>query len=46
MTTPQTHYRNATVQGLNIAYREAGNPGSPNSPCCTDFPHRLISIAI
>ena len=38
MTTPQTHYRNATVQGLNIAYREAGNPGSPKLVLLHGFP--------
>jgi len=38
MTIPQTHYRNATVQGLNIAYREAGNPGSPKLVLLHGFP--------
>jgi len=38
MTTPQTHYRNATVQGVNMAYREAGNPGSPKLVLLHGFP--------
>jgi pimeloyl-ACP methyl ester carboxylesterase len=38
MTTPQTHYRNATIQGLNIAYREAGNPGTPKLVILHGFP--------
>ena len=38
MATPQTHYRNATVQGLKIAYREAGNPGSPKLVLLHGFP--------
>jgi pimeloyl-ACP methyl ester carboxylesterase len=38
MTTPQTHYRNATVHGLNIAYREAGNRGGPKLVLLHGFP--------
>ncbi len=38
MTTPQTHYRTAIVQGLQIAYREAGDPSSPKLVLLHGFP--------
>jgi pimeloyl-ACP methyl ester carboxylesterase len=38
MSTPQTYYRSAKIQGLNIAYREAGDPGSPKLVLLHGFP--------
>jgi pimeloyl-ACP methyl ester carboxylesterase len=38
MTAPQTYYRTATVQGLQIAYREAGDPASPKLVLLHGFP--------
>jgi pimeloyl-ACP methyl ester carboxylesterase len=36
--TVPTRYRSAQVQGLNIAYREAGDPGSPKLVLLHGFP--------
>ena len=41
-----TYYRSARVDGLNIAYREAGEPGSPKLVLLHGFPHPPISTAI
>ena len=38
MTRPHTFYRTANVQGLNIAYREAGDPGNPKIVLLHGFP--------
>ena len=38
MNTPQTFYRTATIQGLQIAYREAGDPESPKLVLLHGFP--------
>jgi pimeloyl-ACP methyl ester carboxylesterase len=38
MSTPQIFYRTAAVEGLNIAYREAGAPGSPKLVLLHGFP--------
>lgn len=38
MNTPQTFYRTATIQGLRIAYREAGDPASPKLVLLHGFP--------
>ena len=38
MNTPQTFYRTATIQGLQIAYREAGNAESPKLVLLHGFP--------
>ena len=38
---PPVRYRTIDVGGLNVFYREAGNPGSPKSAaCCMAFPAR------
>ena len=38
MTKPHTYYRNTAVQGLNIAYREAGDPKAPKIVLLHGFP--------
>jgi pimeloyl-ACP methyl ester carboxylesterase len=38
MSTPQIFYRTSAVDGLNIAYREAGTPGSPKLVLLHGFP--------
>ena len=38
MTTPHTHYRSAKVQGLHVAFREAGEPGNPKLVLLHGFP--------
>ena len=43
---PIVSYRNVSVDGLNIAYREAGITGRPRSYYSTAFRLRLISIEI
>ena len=39
-------FKNVTIDGLNIFYREAGNEGARSLSCCTDSRHRRINIAI
>jgi pimeloyl-ACP methyl ester carboxylesterase len=36
--TNHTYYRNVQIQGLNIAYREAGQPGNPKLVLLHGFP--------
>jgi pimeloyl-ACP methyl ester carboxylesterase len=38
MNTPQTFNRTVTIQGLQIAYREAGDPGNPKLVLLHGFP--------
>jgi hypothetical protein len=46
-TAPANNVNYGTIQvdGLNIAYREAGDPAAPNSFCCTDGPLLRINFA-
>ena len=42
----QVMYGTIKIDGLNIAYREAGDPKSPKLVLLHGFPARRISIAI
>ena len=41
-----TRHRMVKVRGIDIFYREAGQPDAPACFCCTDFRHRRTCSAI
>jgi hypothetical protein len=39
-------HKTVEIDGIDIFYRESGDPKSQNSFCCTASLHRLINIEI